>query len=376
MPTKQWFLSALAAIGLSLTASAHAALLHNGQAAYLYAYPEGKATVTEKTQGSKGLLSFSLPANGAAGAGVGFESMNLSGLRSSGALEFFISGALGSTPLNVGFTMAKNPKAASLQVSVPLSNYASVSKGWVKVTIPLSDFPAQGSRWNASKAAMDTGAFNWNEVGEFTVSAEGKAAGKVQFFITGLSVAKNYSAAAVQAARAKASQVSSAVAVLTSAGPGDGVGAYAYPEGKSSANFSGGKLAVKLDESAWAGGGLNLGKNVNLASLKTRGKLIVQAAGAKGGEAFNIGFRNAKNGAGVQLNINPYLPGGLKKGTLSTISIPLADFGDAGKKWDDAAGANVDLPFDWSSVNEVIFDNNGPGNNNGLIYFGAVQIAP
>ena len=112
---------------------------------------------------------------------------------------------------------------------------------------------------------------------------------------------------------------------------------------------------------------------VNLSAARASGSLTLWAKGGQGGEEIYIGMVSKSNGMTVRLSSNSYLPGGLKT-SWQRIQIPLKDFPADGAKWDAKENKNVNAPFDWASVGEVMFDNNGPNNKNATVFVDDVEI--
>jgi hypothetical protein len=348
---------------------------------YKYAFPEGGSTVVSKLQGTYRLLDFSLKGDVTAGGGIGVNKLRLKDYLATGALELYAKGAKGGEKLDVGFVQAKGMDANQLafQVLVPLSNYGLVGTGWTKFTIPLRDFPAQGSRWIESEQRSATGAFDWDRVSEFVISHAPGANAKEGVTFTNIRIVPSYNAGAVAAARPKAGAVSGTV-VFYAGKFGDGGGPYAYPNGKATltevAGGHSGKSALKasLQADAWSGAGI-VHTPVNLSSYRATGVLELWLKGAKGGEEYNIGLTDKATGASVRVLSSAYAPGGIKTG-WTRVQIPLKDFPKQGSKWDEATKKNVAVDFDWTKVGEVVLDNNGPGKPNANFLLDDVAVKP
>jgi hypothetical protein len=348
---------------------------------YKYAYPP-EAKVDSQAVGKNRQLIFSLKGDAWSGGGIGVDKQRLLDYVAEGALKFYVRGAQGGEKLDVGFVQAKglDPKDLAFQILLPLNNYAKITKNWTEVTIPLKDFPKEGSRWIESENRRATGPFNWNRVTEFVVSREPGAAGEVVVAFANVRVSASYDPAKVAAAKPKPEKPSGPIVFFNEAYASDGGGAYAYPAGAAKLEVTSGghesKLCLRASmlTTAWSGGGIYRAP-LDLSDYRSKGVLELWARGGKGGEEVWLGLVDKANGAAVRLSSNSYLPGGLSK-EWQRIQIPLKDFPKQGSKWDEATQRNLTFDFDWTKVGEVLFDNNGPNHDNGTVYFDDVVLKP
>jgi hypothetical protein len=349
---------------------------------YKYAFPEGGSSVDSQEQGKNRQLVYSLKSDVWAGGGIGVDKLRLKDYVAEGALEMYVRGAKGGEKIDVGFVQAKGLDAKDLafQILAPLNNYGKITTAWTKITIPLKDFPAEGSRWIESEQRRATGPFNWNRVSEFVVSREPGAPGKEVVAFANVRVVGSYNASAVASAKPKVAKPTGAVVFYDEKYASDGGGGYAYPTGPAKLEEvpggHSGKLALKasLITTAWSGGGIYRSP-LDLSGYKDKGVLELWAKGGKGGEEVYVGLVDKANGASVRLSANSYLPGGLKT-DWQLIRVPLKDFPKTGSKWDEKQNKNLSFDFDWTKVGEVLFDNNGPQHDNGTVFFDDVAVKP
>lgn len=347
---------------------------------YKYAFPEAGSSVDSQKSGENRQLVYSLKGDVWAGGGIGVDKLRLKDYVDNGALEFYVRGSKGGEKVDVGFVQAKGLEATDLafQILASADRYGKITTAWTKITIPLKDFPKDGSRWIESEQRRATGPFNWNRVSEFVVSREPGAAETVAF--ANVRIVGAYDAAKVQAAMPKAAKVSGPVVFYGDAYAGDGGGGYAYPNGTAKLEeVPGGhasKVALKasLVTTAWSGGGIYRSP-LDISALREKGVLEVWAKGGKGGEEIYLGLVDKANGASVRLSSNTYMPGGLKT-DWQRIQIPLKDFPKSGAKWDEATQKSLSFDFDWTKVGEVLFDNNGPQHDNGVIFLDDIVVKP
>lgn len=346
---------------------------------YKYAYPP-ESSVDSQEQGKNRQLVYRLKGDVWAGGGIGVKRARIRSYLEQGALEFYVRGAKGGEKLDVGFVQAKglDEKDLAYQVLLPLGNYGKVGTSWTKITIPLKDFPAEGSRWLESENRRAVGPFNWDRVSEFVVAREPGMAGFESVAFANVRILGSYDPKAVT--RPKAEKATGAVLFYSEAFSADGGGAYAYPAGQAKVEeVSGGKqgrmgLKATMITSAWSGGGIYRAP-LDLSHYRDKGVLELWAKGAKGGEEIYLGLVDKANGAAVRVSSNSYLPGGLKT-DWQLIRIPLKDFPKQGAKWDEATQRNLSFDFDWTKVGEVLFDNNGPNRDNAVVFFDEIAVKP
>jgi hypothetical protein len=281
----------------------------------------------------------------------------------------------------VGFVQAKglDPKDLAFQILAPLNKYVTITTAWQKVTIPLKDFPKQGSKWIESENRNATGDFNWNRVLEMTISRAPGGPGQDVIAFANVSVVGAYDAAAQAQAMPKAAAATGPVFFYAEGFASDGGGAYGYPEAAKFLEVAGGHeskkaLKVSMITTAWSGGGIYRAP-LDLHAYPEKGVLELWAKGAKGGEEVYLGLVDKAHGASLRLSSNTYLPGGLST-EWQQIQIPLKDFPKQGSKWDEATQQNKTFDFDWTQVSEVLIDNNGPDHANGTVFLDDVVVKP
>jgi hypothetical protein len=347
---------------------------------YKYAFPEGKSVIESKETGGNRQLVYKLKSDSWAGGGIGVDKLRLKDYVATGALELMVRGAKGGEKIDVGFVQSKglDPKDLAFQILVSLNRYTTITTKWQKVTIPLKDFPLEGSRYIESEQRQAKGAFNWNRVMEFVVSREPGMAGFENVAFANVQIVGSYDAGKVAAAAPKAAKASGTVIFYAEGFAGDGGGGYAYPDGQAKLTEGPGghnsKLALKADliTTAWSGGGIYRAP-LDLSSFKEKGVLTLWAKGAKGGEDLYVGLVDKANGASVRLSLSQFVAGGLKT-DWTQVTVPLKAFPKTGSKWDAAANKNLSFDFDWTKVSEVLFDNNGPQHDNAQVWMDDVAV--
>lgn len=349
---------------------------------YKYAFPNPGSTVDSRRIGGNQELVYGLKADVWSGGGIGVDKQRLRDYVATGALTFYVRGTKGGETADIGFVQAKGLEATDLayQILLPLDHYVHLGTAWQKVTIPLKDFPRQGTKWIESENRNATGDFNWDRVLEFTVSRAPGGTGQVGLAFADVEAVGSYDAAALAATQPKIQVATGPVVFYGDAFANDGGGAYAYPSPPASIlEVAGGHasqkcLKVNMVTTAWSGGGIYRSP-LDLHSYVAKGVLEVWAKGAKGGEEIYLGLVDKAHGASLRLSANTYLPGGLSK-DWQRIQIPLRDFPKQGTKWDETKQMNLSFDFDWTKVGEVLIDNNGPDHDNGTVFLDDIAVKP
>jgi hypothetical protein len=347
---------------------------------YKYAFPEGGSSLDMQEAGGNRQAIFKLKGDVWAGGGIGVDKQRLKDYVANGALEFQVRGAKGGEKLDVGFVQAKGLDANDLafQILAPLNRYVKITTAWQKVTIPLKDFPVEGSRYIDSEQRQAKGPFNWNRVIEFVTSREPGMAGFDTVAFANIQVVGSYDAAKVAASMPQVAKPTGSVIFYGEGFASDGGGGYAYPDKQAKLEeVAGGhasKMALKatLITTAWSGGGIYRAP-LDLSAFVDKGVLEVWAKGAQDGEDLYLGLVDKANGASVRLPVSQYVSGGLKA-DWTKVQIPLKAFPKQGSKWDEASQKNLTFDFDWTKVSEVLFDNNGPNNKNAEVWMDDVAV--
>lgn len=360
---------------------------------YAYAYPEGsvaKATPMEKD--GKHWVDVVLKGDVWSGCGLGVNRKNLSPYLKNGSLQFYVRGAKGGETFEVGFVMAKGLKEDekyALEVTVPVNRYAEVGKDWTLVTIPLADFPPNGRRWDEATQQNIVGPFKWDRVEEFVVSRGPTSDPIVRIQFGPIRVLPSYDKTKIEETKKQMEQKrkemftvkDTAVYFFKDAYPDYGGSAYAYPAGSASVEIvddgqTGKGLKVHLNAAAWSGGAITH-EPLDFTPVRNRGFLEFWIKGPADAAAVAVGFVDGAHRANVRIPISAYLPGaGLNPGQWTRVRIPLKDFPDAARKWDEATQTNLNYTFAWDQVAEFLFDNNGPGKNVSPFFLDEVRILP
>jgi hypothetical protein len=141
---------------------------------YTYVYPEGSCSITEVSSPVKSgetALKVTLDPNTYAGAAVGgYPFMDLSGVRNTGTLEFWIKGENGGEKCEVMLLDAEDADGTKAETGVVITpKYVNITTDWQKVSIPLSVFKDQGQYWDWDSNSMKKDSMKWDEIKEFKI---------------------------------------------------------------------------------------------------------------------------------------------------------------------------------------------------------------
>ncbi len=350
---------------------------------YAYAYPSPGSTITPQKADGRYWMDLSLKGDAWSGAGIGMDMQDLSAWVAKGALQFWARAPQAGTDFQIGFVQAKGfrPGQLAFQVTLPVGSYARLTPQWTKVVIPLADFPRQGSRFDDKTQQSVSGTFDWTRVQEVVVARAPGGPGQVRFSLADINLLPSYNPASLP--KMPAAQAASGEVDFYAGAMATGGYTYAYPEGKAQVKEAAGGyhdahcLESDLITSAWSGGAIGRDP-VDLSRLHDDGgTLRAWVKGQYGGEVIALGFTDKTHGGAVRLNIGPYLKGGsMDRGQWKQVVIPLSAFPSQGQKWDEAKQQNETFPFDWKNVQEVMWDNDGPGKMSSSFFIDGIKVMP
>lgn len=123
---------------------------------------------------------------------LGPESYDISQIRDTGAIEFWLKGRVNTPEFYVGLVNSR-------ETGKPIVSDQAISKRitinnteWQKVVIPLSEFPMQGSYWDDEKGTSIPGEFNWKDFFEIQIYSGPSWGGDTEFYIDDISILPVY----------------------------------------------------------------------------------------------------------------------------------------------------------------------------------------
>ena len=148
---------------------------------YVYGGLTAQKEVSSKTPGNKGVLAMYIDNNDWSGVtyslGEG-KFIDLSKVRSTGGVYFWIKGKLGGEKIYLGL-LDNQGKDVKSQTKLGLNDWVKVSKDWQLVKIPLKKFFDKGKAWDATKQAEVAKDMMWNKIQELRFSVgKGENAGE------------------------------------------------------------------------------------------------------------------------------------------------------------------------------------------------------
>lgn len=330
------------------TAAEYETVFKENMGKYTYAYPS-TSTIEIAEQGAKAgrsCLLLVLDHKEYSGAAFAFsEPIDVSKIKETGSLEFWIKGGSGGERLEVALVneQADGKKAESF---LSVNSVSSVDSQWKKVEIPLKLFPKNGIYWDADKGKELPLAFDWKNVTEFKVRTRPtQGQDDIKLYFDDIVFTKD------------AAPGVNALVVFDGVFPSY---TYAYPESGSKITISAdnafeGKPSAKiaLDANDYSGAAFAFGP-VDLSGMREAGVLEFMMKGGTGGEKVEVCLVQAaepKVETGVNLS-------GIKPLTAEwqKYEIPLGMFQDRGKYWDDAAKKEISGDIkNWDKIGELKF---------------------
>jgi len=141
---------------------------------YTYVYPEGTCSIEEVSNPVKAgetALKVTLDPNTYAGAAVGgYALMDISAVRKTGKLEFWIKGENGGEKCEVMLLDAEDSDGTKAETGVVITpKYVTITTDWKKVSIPLTAFKDQGQYWDLDSSSMKKDSMKWYEIKELKI---------------------------------------------------------------------------------------------------------------------------------------------------------------------------------------------------------------
>jgi hypothetical protein len=141
---------------------------------YTYVYPEGTCSIEEVSSPVKTgatALKVTLDPTVYAGAAVGgYPLMDISAVRNTGKLEFWIKGEKGGEKCEVMLLDAEDSDGTKAETGVVITpKYVVITTDWKKVSIPLSAFKDQGQYWDWDSSSMKKDTMKWDEIKELKI---------------------------------------------------------------------------------------------------------------------------------------------------------------------------------------------------------------
>ncbi|MFA5148340.1 MAG: carbohydrate binding domain-containing protein [Candidatus Omnitrophota bacterium] len=329
-------------------ADEYAAVFKEDMGRYTYAYPS-TSTIEIAEAGAKdgkSCLALVLDRKEYSGGAFAFnDPIDVSQIRETGALEFWVKGGKGGERLEIALVneQADGKKTESV---ISLNSVGSVDAQWKKIAIPLKLFPKKGIYWDADKGKELPAEFDWKNVTEFKVRTRpAQGTDDIRLYFDNIAFTRN------------AASGVNALVVFDGAFPSY---TYAYPDNSSRITISAdnafdGKPSAKmaLDAKDYSGAAFAFGP-VDLSGMRQAGVLEFMMKGGTGGEKVELDLVQAADPK-VEVGVNL---SGIKPLTAEwqKYEIPLSMFPARGKYWDDASKKEVAADMtSWDKIGELKF---------------------
>lgn len=351
---------------------------------YAYWYPDNSKVFIPEESGKNGevALQFDLEANDYSGGSVCLYNLlyDMSDIFSTGALQFWIKGAVGGEIAWIALVDEENTDGKKAVVRLPLQNYGGIKSEWTQIQVPLVDFGNRGVFWDEKKKVEVPEKFNWKGVGEFRVEIKKADNPSFKVWVDDVFILRDVFEAKELKDEIYWDEVETEVAALDITkrpkvndvfpmfdnGVVSGGFTYVYGGKTASSIINAGSknqvLACYLDNRDYSGVtvALGAGKNADIRDLRKKDAagLAFWGKGGKNVKAIYVGLLDDESdGAKVQTKVALSDFGDIDT-TWKYFMIPLHQFQDNGKFWDESKKAEVLGQVDWSKINEVRFSNN------------------
>jgi hypothetical protein len=355
------------------------------QGGYDYTYPESAKVTLDKNQGhkSKTSIQIKLTGNDYSGASICLynESFDLSPFRTSSTLEFMIKGAEGGEQVSVGVLDEEISDGKKTQTKLPLNKYITggvIGTDWKKVEIPISEFSDRGLYYDQDKKIELPAIMDWSKIAEIRISSD-KGVNKkdpvvwiddIQFVKSNPVVVKKEVFwdflkeeinASPEAGKLKAGEKVVGKFFGDDFNPGGyqmvygGKTAAVIQPSKTAGNSK--VMAFYLDDQAWSGANISLGKGkfMDLSAVRNQGGLYFWAKGFTGNETGWVGLLDDQgNSVEVQTKTSWNDWGQMSK-EWSLFKVPLKKLLDQGLYWDANKQTEVAKAINWSKINSIRF---------------------
>lgn len=347
---------------------------------YEYKYPDDSKVYIPEESGKEGEVSlcFELNSNEYSGGAVvlyGAE-YNMKDVLYTGALEFWIKGTQGGEKCFVNLADDEAVDGVKTQIKVDIDNYGGVHPFWTKISIPLADFGRRGAFWNAKEKREIPSYFDWATVKEFLITIEKAANEDFKVWVDNIYVKKDvfdssktidlpYWDEVKEVVEDHPGIPSEPVVVKDTLFRGNfEEKMFGYRYGKKTSfvsqatSSSDSVMALYFDNSDYSGINLNIGRPVDMKSLRENsGGIAFWAKFGKGADKVLIGLQDDESDqkqVATMLNLSDYAQGNKFDTGWTYFMIPLREFSSEGSFWDMETASSVPDQMDWSKVHELV----------------------
>jgi hypothetical protein len=353
---------------------------------YAYWYPDNSKVFIPEESGKNGevALQFDLDAKDYSGGSVCLYNLlyDMTPYLSAGALQFWIKGNTGGEIAWAALVDEENTDGKKVVVRLPLQNYGGISNEWKQISIPLADFGMRGVFWDPKKRVEIPERFAWESVGEFRCEIKKNDNPDCRIWIDDIFIVKDvFEPKAVVYTKgwdeydysneipdmSQKPSVNEVVKMYDNGIPAGGFcyvygGKTSYKEQETGSKTNPGVLVSVLDNKDYSGVTLALGagKSVDVSALKKKSGsgLAFWAKAASKVNAVYIGLLDDESdGMKVQSKVAIADYGKLDT-SWKYFMIPMKNFQDQGKYWDENKKAEVLGDVKWNQINEIRFSTN------------------
>ncbi len=355
---------------------------------YEWHYPDDSKVFIEEESGKNGevALRMDLIADDYSGGAVELWNTlyDLRPYYRSGALEFWIKGAVGGEIACAELGDDEDGDGYLVRVKVPLNKYNDITTDWTHFSIPLADFGKRGMWWDEKKQVEVPMRFDWDKVGVFEITIEKGDNKKFTIWVDDVFIVKDRFEPVPDVEEEYWDEKEEIITPPPVAARPDVTVTHSIFKDDLSGNMFGqvygGKTAYKvqkttdpdnnagvlglyLDNTDYSGINFNFGKKIDLSEARdNKAGLAFWAKFGKGVSQVFVGLLD-DNSDEKMVQTNAVLSDYAELDTnWQYFMIPLKDFNSQGNWWDEMKKIEVPGEIDWSKIIEICFSSDKYGN--------------
>lgn len=381
---------------------------------FSYAYPATSSVAPHIGDGvdSETSLRFIMEKDDFSGGAVCLYNMtyNLTPYRETGVLRLWVKATTGKERFLISLVDDDGADGNKTVVRAQSEKYGTLIPGeWVRIDVPLRDYPARGVYWDAEKRVEVPNAFGWDAVEEFRIETRlGENPDGFNILVDNIQIVRDAAGPAVVAVVEEAAWGDKVEVVNGPENPqvdppeqiiatffGDDFAPGGFPYvygGKTAARPQESQtpgneqiLATYQDDLEYSGVSISLGTGtvVDVTNYRREGGLQFWVKGALGGEVFHIGILDDEaDGPGRKVQTRVMSQDAVRvTNQWQLVKVPFRNFSDYGLWWDVQRQAEVRGQVQWDRIQEVRFSVNKFANRTliehgtpATLYFDQIQL--
>jgi len=313
-------------------------------------------TSKEKTQGLFA-LQISYAPNCWSGAEIGKSNFDLTSLRNTGSLSFYIKGETGKESNITIYLVDSLDDGDAFRTDVPLSKYCKISKDWQQVFIPLKDFSDNGRYWHEPSQSFKLGKIDWTNMMEVSFDISPTQSDRpITIYVDDIRFIPE-----IKTTELPKTPLTGEWVFYDNGKLGEGISTAHYPAGSSAieevkAKTPKGDKALKaiFDPHKYSGIELMAGESYDLTKIKEEGAIELVLKGTVNTPEFYVGIVDSRaDGMPVVSaeSIDKYIK--INNAEWQTATIPLNVFPAMGSWWSEEKQTTIPGELNWKDISEI-----------------------